>query len=273
VGITLNFIRDYQRSQAYNPADGKTEEEWVSYSNNYVEPQLVVNPNGFHIYNKNDFRLTVDLDYVLRFRIYSNDYSYITNDGNVRTETIKGLNSAGGYSEKSYISNLFTPSLAGQWSGEKIGLKFKFFLPLGISSDGTTPMGLDGDNRLVKASEQKATTLTFQPNLCLAAQWKALPDKLHLNIGGRLELSNITRTSTEGSRYQGNGDKVEHSDTAYVVSNFGPTRNALTLGVSFMPIQNLTFEANCGIGGNNVASVFSDNGLFAFSSILAALKF
>jgi hypothetical protein len=276
VGLTLNFNRNYQREQTYNPADGKTNDEWISYSRNYVEPHLVLNPNGFHVYNKDGFRLTVDLDYELRFRMYSNEYSYVNTEGNVRIETIKGLfagGPTGGLTENSYMDNLFTPSLAGQWSNEKIGLKFKLSLPLGITSTGTTTMRLDSDYRLAMAADSKATALRFLPNLCLAAQWKALPDKLHLNIGGRLDLSNITRTSTESSAYDANGDKVEHSDSKRVARNFDNTRNQLTLGVSFLPIENLTFEANCGIGANNAAQVFAADGLVSFGSILAGLKF
>jgi hypothetical protein len=271
--FNLNFIRDYQTSRAYDASDGSTADERIGMSNNYMEPHLAIYPNGYHVYNKNGFRLTVDLEYEFKMRIYKNDYSYLDVDGiSWKTDTIKGLNTNGNLTEKSYMDHLITPSLAGQWSGGNLALRFKLNLPVGITSEGTTAVAANSD--LDKEGQDlKALALRFQPNLRLAAQWKALPDKLHLNLGGRLNLSNISRTTTKGSSYTA-GEETDHSDIKRVATTFANTGNSLGLGVTFLPTQNLTFEANCGITAtDNSVKVFDSNGLFSFGSILASLRY
>ena len=273
VGVTLNLSRDYLRSQAYNAVNGTAYDEQITRSNNYVEPHLVINPNGFHVYNKNGFRLTLDLDYELRLRMFSNEYNY-TDGGDVKTNKIKGYNTGTALSEKSYIDNLLTPSLAGQWSGGNLALRFKLNLPLGFNSEGTTAVTDNNGNLQKNGTDAKAFDIRFQPNLRLAAQWKALPDKLHLNIGARLDLSNLSRTTTKTSTYIADV-KNDNADTKGVTTTLGATRNAFGLGITFLPTENLIFEACAGIttGNNNQIRVFAADGIFTFGSILASLKF
>jgi hypothetical protein len=272
--LNLNFIRDYQISQAYNPTDGSTGDEIIGRSNNYIEPHLAIYPNGYHVYNKDGFRLTVDLEYELKLRMYKNDYSYL--DGTSwKTGTIKGLNAynvdGNILTEKSYMDHLITPSLAGQWSGGNLALRFKLNLPVGITSEGTTAVAANGSDLDKQGQDVKALALRFQPNLRLASQWKVLPDKLHLNLGGRLNLSDIARTTTKGSSYAADKE-LDNTDIKRVATAFADTRNSLGLGVTFLPTGNLTFEANCGIA-NNTAKVFDPDGLFSFGSILASLRY
>jgi hypothetical protein len=272
IAVTLNFNRNYWKHEDYE-LNGATFGEEIERSNNYVEPHLAIYPNGFHVYNKDGFRLTLDLEYEMRLRMYKNEYSYW--EGSVlKTSTIKGLNNGNNLSENSYIDNLLTPSLAGQWSGGNLALRFKLNLPLGFNSAGTTAMdtGLTGSVLVKDGTDSKVSALRFQPNLRLAAQWKALPEKLHLNIGARLDLGNINRTTTTSSTYV-NNIVVPLGDTTTVATTYGNTTNALGLGLTFLPTENLAFEANCGISANNSIRAFDAAGLFAFGSILASLKY
>jgi hypothetical protein len=170
------------------------------------------------------------------------------------------------------MDNLLTPSVAGQWSGGNLALRFKLNLPLGFNSTGTTAMRVTGSNLVKDGADSKASALRFEPNLRLAAQWKAIPDKLHLNMGGRLTFSNIARTTTKRSTYADNIVNPFGNSTA-VATTYGDTANALGLGVTFLPTGNLNFEANCGISTNNSIRAFDAAGLFSFGSILVSLKY
>jgi hypothetical protein len=180
------------------------------------------------------------------------------------------------------MSNEIIPSLSGQWSGDKLALRFKLNLPLLFTSTDSSAMGLDGaDNNKLKKNgvDQNVFVTQFRPDLRLALQWKILSN-LSLNAGGRLRLAALTRTTTEGSTYA-TGTKTANSDTKQVATNYGTNiQNQLTLGATFNATDNFTIEAVCGAGntaemGGNRINTFStgSDGVFAFGSILVGLKF
>jgi hypothetical protein len=275
ITLNLNFFRNYAKVETYVNNTNESVDERIANSQNYFNPHLLVNVGGFHVYNQNGFRATVDLDYELNLRLYNNEYSYSDDGGRTyKIDKIKGLNNNDDtYSENSYIRNLVTPSLAGQWSGENLALRFKLNLPLRFTNQETATMTLNNDSKMEQnGADRKTSEFQFAPNLRLAAQWKAVPDKLHLYAGGRLNLGNITRTTTETSTYTAGKEDVNNS-TKTIANDFEATNNALKIGVTFLPIENLTFEAACGIGTNNSISVFDWSGLLNFTTLLVSLKF
>jgi hypothetical protein len=192
--------------------------------------------------------------------------------GIYKTEKIKGFANDTTLSENSWVRNLITPSLAGQWSGGNLALRFKLNLPFQFTYEKATGMRLNTDGYyLVKnGADSDTTTFGFTPNLRLAAQWRALPDKLHLYAGARLNLSNITHVNVDSVDYT---TGVATTSTKTITDTFDNTGNQFRLGVTFLPTQNLTFEAACGIGTNNSISVFDPNGLLNFTTLLVGLKF
>jgi hypothetical protein len=290
ISVNLNFVRDYSKSEIYDPSDGSTSGEGIGNSRNYFNPHIVVNPGGYHVYNKDGFRATVDLDYELSLRMYDNEYSYVDN-GKYNTKNISGLNNKGTLSEESWSRNLFTPSLAGQWSGGPFALRFKLNLPLEFTNIETTPMSAKADGSLEKnGTYVKTDAFMLDPNLRLAMQWKVVPDKLNLNAGGRINFGTLIMSTSEGERYT-NGTKDDNSSYKTTNNAFGTagaasadtgtsarrdTGNQLTLGATLMPSSNVTFEANCGVSGNNSINVFrtdTDGGLFSFGSVLVSLRY
>ncbi|MCL2762167.1 MAG: hypothetical protein FWD36_03025 [Treponema sp.] len=288
VGLTLNFVRDYTSREQYDAADGTTIGEQISKSNNFFLPHLVINPGGYHVYNENGFRATVDLDYELSLRMYNNEYSYL-DSGKWKTDKIKGLNNSGAYSEDSWVRNLIIPSIAGQWSGDAFAFRFKLNLPVELTNIEKTPFVYNAATRKLEQTGDYTKTGAFMldPNLRLAMQWRAVPSKLTINAGARLNFANLTLSTTEGETFAA-GKSVAHTSFKRTNNNFGraganaatagtsgdrTTGNNLTLGTTFMPSSNLTFEANCGIGTNNNVNVFSDTGIFSFGSVLVSLRF
>jgi hypothetical protein len=272
VTLNLNFFRNYKKVDQYNPADGTSYGEAIANSQNYFNPHLIVGVGGFHFYNQNGFRATVDLDYELNLRLYDNEYSYF--DGTTyKTDKIAGLYTGGdALSENSYIRNLVTPSLAGQWSGGNLALRFKLNLPLQFTDEEATAMTLNDGKPEQNGTASKTSAFVFSPNLRLATQWRAIPNKLHLYAGARLNLGNITHTTVESSTYSG-GTEDDNSSAKRVSDEFANTSNALKLGVTFLPTENLIFEAACGVGTNNSLSVFDPAGLLNFTTLLVSLKF
>ena len=267
----MNLYRDYVRYQTYNSTYGSSNGEVIGESSNFLYPHFYFVLNGYHFYYKNSFRLTADLDYDLYLRFCNNEYTY-TDGGKIKTGTISGFNSGSGFFEKSYIQNLITPSLAGQWSNNKLALKFKLNMVLRITGEETTPMALSAvdTGKLIRhGTDTKTGIFGFEPNLRLACQWKIVPDRFTMNLGARLNLGNITSTTVDKNEYV-NGKKNDNNKA--VTGGFGSTGYNLGLGFTLAATENLAFEAGCGLSQNKI-SVFDPAGLLSFANILVSLKF
>jgi hypothetical protein len=55
-------------------------------------------------------------------------------------------------------------------------------------------------------------------------------------------------------------------------ANIAATENELSLGLTFLPTDNITFEANLGIAPDNLISVFDPSGLLSFANLLVSVK-
>ena len=270
------FNRDYQQTKTAGDDSFGNKGELIGRSSNHTDPSFAVGLGGYHIYNKDGFRLTADLDYVLSFKIYNNEYSYIDN-GVYKTGNIKGTYSPGSnpYIERSFNSNLVTPSLSGQWSRDKLALRFKFNLPLTFENDEQNSMTQNESGKLVyNNASSSSSSFIFRPDLRLALQFKIVPDKLTLNAGARLQATAATLKTVVEKSYD-NGKKVYtrklHQDSygSGFVSRFsiGPTLNFT---------ENAWVEAATGVTnvyGDGAIDVFAPGGFFSFGSILVGLKF
>jgi len=271
------FNRDYQRTKTAN-ADAVITGERIGRSANNFSPYFTAGVGGYTVLNKDGFRLSADLDYELRFNIYNNEYSYV--DGDVyKTANIKGTYNPGNspYSEKSSMSNLVTPSLSGQWSKDRIALRFKFNLPLTFSSREDNSMGFETGSvsKLVyNGSSYSTSTFVFRPDLRLAMQYKIVPDKLTLNAGARIQATAVT-LETVTDKYYINGERKsarnihQNSFGSGFVSRF-------SIGPTFNFTENVWVEASTGVTntyGDGAIDVFASGGLFSFGSILVGLKF
>jgi len=291
--VTLNFHRENSKANEYT-APNKTSGEKILYSQNYIQPSFAAGLGGFAFYNDHGFKGSVDLDYTLRFTVYSNDYSYAENtsagvnsaDYIYRTKTINGTwgptsstNSTLILRERSNIYNSIVPSVSGAWSADRLGLKAKLRTNFDIENTKTTDMdvwrnrGITTDGSLQKyGDDETRDVFTFTPRLDLGLQYKIIPDKLTLNAGGRLARSIIVTTTTvKVYDIDGNEDPVKASKTKN--TGFGAMTWRLYAGAIFNFTENVWLEAATGVqNGVNVFSTGTD-GLLNFTAIAVGLKF
>jgi hypothetical protein len=106
------------------------------------------------------------------------------------------------------------------------------------------------------------TGFLLDPQLRLAARWTIIP-RLSLNVGGLIRALPMIIEQTD----------EDNSATRSVT--FTGAQTQLSLGLTFNPTEQLSFEAMCGIDPvNNSISVFhTGNGLFTFGNILVSLHF
>jgi hypothetical protein len=279
--VDLVFDRDYQKTETAGADSAGIIGENIGRSSNHFDPSLSLGLGGYTFYSKDGFRLSADLDYVLTFNIYDNEYSYIEN-GAYKIGKIKGTYSPGSnpYVEKFLVSNLITPSLSGQWSKDRLALRFKLNLPLTFASDEQNSMQLNGGDLVYNGASNSTFTFIFRPDVRLALQYKIVPDKLTLNAGARIQATAIT-LDTIKQEYYTNGDKI--SSRAIHNSSFINTGTStqfvsrFSIGPTFNFTENAWVEATTGVtnayGNSGTIEVFAPGGLFSFGSILVALKF
>jgi len=279
--LDLVFDRDYQKTETKGPDSNNNTGEYIGRSLNHFDPSLALGLGGYTLLNKDGFKLSTDLDYVLTLKTYENEYSYVDN-GKYKTGKIKGTYSPGSnpYVEDFFVSNLVTPSLSGSWSKEKIGLKFKLNLPLTFSSREQSSMALDASNKLVNnGSNITTSTFVFRPDVRLSMQYKIIPDKLTLNTGARIQATALTSETLDIKNYN-MGTKTstqkQHNDATINIGSGTQFVSRFHIGAAFNFTENVWTEAATGVSnayGDGAIDVFKDGGLFAFGSILVGLKF
>jgi hypothetical protein len=287
-GLDLAFTKNYTKESKYDNSGGSwTAIEKINNSDINTVAKISAGLGGYTLLNKDGFRFSADLDYVLNLTSYDNEYNYIDSNGNYQVKTgFKGTYDANtnAFVESSATYHTITPSVSGQWGGGPISLRFKLNLGVPISETINTGMAYnkDGsgvvttDGSLVKnGRDSKAVMVGFNPDLRLAAQWKIVP-KLALNLGGRINFNTINSTTTEG-KYYNNGTDVDNTSFKTVAtSNPTSITNSLATGVTFNVTDNVTFEAASG-ATNGTVNVFgtsgTDNGLFYFTTLLVSLRY
>ena len=279
----LDFNRDYERSVIVG--DPAQMGENVAKSANYIQPIFGMGLGGYTLYNQNGFSFSADLDNIFTLRTY-NDNKMRAGAGTAgdpyRALSIKGTwDGTTAYKYSRWVQDVITPSVSGSWSEGSLALKFKLNMDMTLGGYRKTEMEAYGNGLLNDGDDDKVFFAGFNPNLRLAMQWKCVPDRLTLNAGGRINMGNLTRTTSKTENYA-SGMKV-YNGTKVTVDK-GATTNVLGIGATFTPTGNITFEATCGAtasstavgGGNgNRIRVFDggNDGFFTFANILASLKF
>jgi hypothetical protein len=278
----LAFYRDFLKTETSGPDSLGVTGEKIGHSLNHFDPSLSLGLGGYTLYNKDGFKLSADLDYVLTFNIYDNEYSYDNGGGVYRTGKIQGTYSPGGnpYVEGFFVSNLVTPSLSGSWSKDKLSLKFKLNLPLTFNNRDQNSMALDASGDLVYNGASKSTsTFIFRPDLRLAMQYKIIPDKLTLNTGARLQATALTVETIDITNYNmgvKTSTQKQHNDATVNIGSGTQFVSRFHIGTAFNFSENIWVEAATGVSnayGDGAIDIFAPGGLFSFGSILFALKF
>jgi hypothetical protein len=291
--VDLEFHRDYEKTEAVGSTieiikDGDDEKqvtvtggERIGRSLNHFDPSVTVGMGGYTFFNKNGFRGSFDLDYVLSMNFFDNEYSYVE-DGQYKTGKIKGTYSSGEfpYVERSYLSNQLTPSLSGQWGADRLALRFKLNLVFGLINSDQNLMNLTG-SELIYSDSSSYTTFTFRPDIRLALQYKIVPDKLTLNVGARIQATTLTAGTIVRKTYDNAGEEIsvsiKHTNTYGDNSGGGSSfASRFHIGPTFNFTENCWLEAVTGVSsayGENAIDIFAPGGLFSFGSLMVGLKF
>jgi hypothetical protein len=287
VTFDLIFNRNSQKMETVGADIDDNSGEKILNSENRIDPSFAAGMGGYTFYNKDGFKGSADVDYVLTLNVYDNAYSYVEN-GKYKTGNIKGTFRVSGLplQERSYVFNSLTPSLSGSWSREKLALKFKLNLPLTLTNEESSIMGLNDSNKLINAGmSDTIATFTFRPDLRLALQYKIIPDRLTLNAGARIQTTAITireNNRTDYSSASANlGEKLSSSkvhEASFADNSGGGSRfvSRFHIGPTFNFTENAWVEASTGVSnayGDGAIDIFAPGGLFSFGSILVALKF
>jgi hypothetical protein len=281
--LAVDFVldRDYQKTETSGPDTNGNTGEYISRSLNHFDPSLSAGLGGYTFYNQNGFKGSLDLDYVLTFNFYDNEYSY-ADDGKYKTGKIKGTFDTVGsnsYLEQSFISNSLTPSLSGSWSKDSIALKFKLNLPLMLSGREQNLMALNGSKLDYNGASKATTTFTFRPDIRLAMQYKIVPNKLTLNTGARIQATALTRETIDIKNYNmgaKTSSRKQHNDASINIGSSKQFISSFSIGPTFNLTENAWVEATTGVSnvyGEGAIDVFKEGGLFSFGSILLAFKF
>ena len=280
--VDLVFDRDYEKTETSGNDSNGNAGQYIARSLNHFDPALSLGLGGYTFLNKDGFRLSADIDYVLTLNFYENEYSYTENNV-YKIGKIKGTYSPGSnpYVEQFFVSNLVTPSLSGQWGRDRLALRFKLNLPVTFSSLEQNSMAQDGSGALVYHGASKSTsTFVFRPDLRLALQYRIVADRLTLNTGARIQATALTLETIEQGNYA-NGTKtssLRQQNNSFI--NTGTSTQFVSrfhLGLTYNFTENVWAEATTGItnayGNTGTIEVFAQGGLFSFGSILVALKF
>jgi hypothetical protein len=289
VTVDLAFHRDYEKAEPVGGTVIGTGEDAVTVvgerierSLNHFDPSVALGLGGYTFYNKDGFRGSFDVDYVLSMNIYDNEYSYLEG-GQYKTGKIKGTYSPGlfPYLERSYISNQLTPSLSGQWGADRLALRFKLNLVFGLINEEQNRMRLTPDNQLVNDESNTYTTFTFRPDIRLALQYKIIPDKLTLNAGARIQATTLTAGTNVRKTHDANG--IEQSESKVHTNSYADNAGGgssftsrFHIGTTFNFTGNAWLEATTGVSnayGEGAIDIFAPGGLFSFGNIMVGLKF
>jgi len=280
ITVDLIFNRDYQKTETAGPDSSSNTGENIGRSLNHFDPSFGFGLGGYTFLNKDGFRLSADLDYVFTMNIYDNEYSYEENN-TYKTSTFKGTYSPGSnpYVEQSFMSHLVTPSLSGQWSADKLALRFKLNLPLTFESKEQNSMALNGGNLVYDGASNSTFSFIFRPDIRLAMQYKIVPDKLTLNAGGRIQATAVTLDTIDQTNYT-NGSKTStkkiHNKSFINIGSGTLFVSRFSIGPTLNLTENFWIEATTGVTnvwGDGAIDTFGQGGLFSFGSLLVALKF
>jgi hypothetical protein len=279
--VDLVFYREYRKTEK---AGALVSGEYIEISKNRFDPSLSLGLGGYTFYNQDGFKGSFDVDYVLAFNLYNNEYSY-ADGGKYKTGKIKGTNNDNGnpLMEEFSMSNLLTPSLSGSWSKDALALKIKLNLPLTLSGKDVNSVGMDSNNKLFyNGQNESTTTFIFRPDIRLAMQYKIIPNRLTLNVGARIQASTLKFETIEQKNYDSDGvfqNKKKLNNTKFGKEDGTSDFNSsFKIGPTLYFTENAWLEVVTGSSatkqfGEGAVKIFDSDGLFSFGNITFVLKF
>jgi len=271
--VDIDFNRNYLKTETEGGITGTR----VQRSQN--ESRVTVNAGlgSFHFYNKDGFRGSLDVEYLIGFRGYDNEFSYAAG-GQYNTVKFNGTYNGVALVGNSYFTNTLTPSIAGSWSKDRLALRFKLNLPLTLTVTEENALNFVAGSIVKNGNSDKTTSFILTPDLRLALQYKIIPDRLNLNAGARIQATALTLSEVERENYT-NGNR--NSSVKNQNNSFGSSTglaSRFSIGATFLFTENAWVEASTGVSnanGSTAIQVFGTaaSGLFTFGSILACVKF
>jgi hypothetical protein len=270
--LALKFRGDHNKHLDYN-SDGSTSGDAdVDYSRDSTDIAVDLGLGGVTLKTIGRFTLAADIGYALVINTYNNEYNYT--DGELKIEKIKGINDDGTLKELKGSNHTIKPQVNVTFNAtDKLAIKSRVDLVVGFGSTTSTEMELEGSGpTLVKdGDDSKMNTFLFQPKIVLAFQYKIVPSKLTLSVGGTLQPTTINTKKIATEEYD-SGEKVPNSGTVTAFSiNYGTVGTSLTAGLTFNLSENLAIDASTGIKSTNSFNLI--NNLLSFSSISMLFSF
>jgi hypothetical protein len=279
----FDFFRHFTKRDRYNDA-GEAMGEEITASDNYLDLTLSAGLGGYTLLFVNDFRLGVDLEYLIRMRFYDNEFSYLDENGIYQTARLKGGRiqnfRAREYSYNTLNTHIITPSISAFWSRDKLSLSSRLGLQIRYDTAEVTTMGLrngnDPNGVLVNNGQNNQTnTLLLVPAIETGMKWEVIENRLFINAGGMISFGRMNfETKNEQNFINGNAD--DSRTAGRIINNsFTGSSTGLRLGITFRPVKNMEFQAVCGVdSGNSIRLLSVDpGGFFTFSNILGTISF
>jgi hypothetical protein len=205
--------------------------------------------------------------------------------------SIKGMNTGTVLTENSFFEHCLTPSVTASFTGmERLKFRGCLSLPMTFVSCGETGMAAASGELHKQGDDISLTVFQFSPALKIGFQYRAVPEKLDLNVGGVIQFASITKAVSSIRSYTG-GVEDEYSKKRTTYTNYGKWNpggtippmgtngnSSLFAGLTFMFNEKFVLDTMMGFytenTGDNDGS-FTDiwgRNLGSFSGILLSLK-
>jgi hypothetical protein len=315
VGVTFGIHSDIMKFEQYEvngalpildmlDAPYKIYGERIDHSDNSYELGLTFDLGGYNLISTEDgFKFSANLEYELSAGLYAdNEYTWAETGGTITTSNytkvykkasvkgrVKGLDDYD--TDVKDATHTITPSVAAGWNSDRIGLGAELRLPVEIRAEGHTktisnyiPAGSSvpvGHKKYRDVGTYSETEVNFSPVLNLGAQFRAIPDKFFINIGGKIGLSKIGQTTTEDVDvdydYTDN-DKTTKTSSKKIAPFSSGTNTGLYAGMTFYFTNNVFLDAWTGLNGQNGFNIFgtsttTSGSIAYFNGIILCLQF
>ncbi|MCL2210928.1 MAG: hypothetical protein FWB95_03285 [Treponema sp.] len=286
VSFSLGIFKDYRMENQYVAGSDPTAPyrelgENVTHSENRNIIGIGLDLGGITLVEKESgFKFSANLEYDLSATAYpENSVGWLDTSGALsvyKNFSAKGYKEDGAdifYTDIKESSHIIKPSFAVSWDSEKIGIGAELALPISFYSTGSTINGMitpaSGGYVLLPMFTYKETGIEFAPVLGLGAQFRPIPGKLNINIGGSIGLSSIGRT-TEVITSLATNDSSKDIEK----QSFG-TKTGLYAGIEFYFSPNVAIDLLTGVSNHNNFNFFgtTNNSITYFGTILLAVKF
>jgi len=278
--VDVNLFRNYEKNEQYD-SSGSSNGPEIVLSGNTLTLGINAVLGGFSLKKINDFNLSADFEYGYKLKFgVDNEFSYRDANNKYQAKKFKGLiRNSKQYGDDVDNIHTFIPSISASWHGGGLSLSSRLGVELTASFLQQTTLGLKkgGEGDLVKDGQAVTiNTFTVTPALDLGMIWSIVPDRLNLNMGGKLAFGAPSFT-VRNEKWYDQGEEDASKAQKIIQDNFtnGGATTKLFLGVTVSPIKNIALQAVCGVDTGNSISLFNINttGFLYFANILATVQF